>query len=288
MGTGATITSFTRSSGRITGITWNNHGSGYEVGDLITITQGTRTVSYQLLTDDVNSGALVDFADKALIGSTHRFTHSLALPASSFATPLSGLIDGNELARDVFALSLPETIASDDQITLTLTGGASLGCGQFIMGKLLSIGESASDNADISGLDFSRIETDILGNLTTETRAAVDIQTFDVILETDAEIAKMRELTHLLRGGAAGGLVGRRNRPSRQLRLRLLPKRPPDLRQRHRAPRIHRAAGSRVKGNPRRRITAGVLKEETQDENPCGPILPDPCLTRQPRATLPA
>ena len=87
-GYGATIATCTvNTDGEITGITWANAGGFYEVGDVLTLTQGRKQTSYTLLSADVQTGGWIQtLTGKALAADDEvgyqRYEIEIITPAS--------------------------------------------------------------------------------------------------------------------------------------------------------------------------------------------------------------
>jgi len=85
--------------------------------------------------------------------------------------------------------------------------GGLVSVGQLIVGPIWNIGKTATKGTGFSGVDFSFVEQDEFGDLTTVQRAATRLSTFDVLVENSTLLgfdARMRTL----RGGVAAVWVG--------------------------------------------------------------------------------
>lgn len=98
-----------------------------------------------------------------------------------------------------YLVDIPLTAASE-VLSITLAGGADLACGQIVLGYGVEIGEGVVGQSGIQVLDFSHVETDRYGNLTTVEREAVDVFTFDVL----SEVAKGSLLANVIRKQKGG------------------------------------------------------------------------------------
>jgi hypothetical protein len=101
---------------------------------------------------------------------------------------------------------LPAYGDAEITITATLTGGI-VSVGQFVVGPIWSVGVTKIGGTGFSGIDFSFVEQDEFGDLTTVQRAATRLSTFDVLLENRNLLAfdtRMRSL----RGGTAAVWIG--------------------------------------------------------------------------------
>ena len=88
-----------------------------------------------------------------------------------------------------------------------IRAGGSVSVGQFVVGPIWSVGSTAIKGTGFQGIDFSRIEQDEFGDLTTVKRAATRLSNFDVFLENSQLLgfdARMRSL----RGGTAAVWIG--------------------------------------------------------------------------------
>jgi len=134
---------------------------------------------------------------------------------SSLGASLSGLVEADAVERNAFLLDFPAAVQADDKITLELTGGAKLGCGQLIIGKLLQIGTDVPINSNVRSLDYSRLQSDVLGNLVEDRQASLDVRSFQTGLDTTAEQRQFRQLAYLLRRGSpAVWMIGEGTDPS--------------------------------------------------------------------------
>jgi hypothetical protein len=91
-------------------------------------------------------------------------------------------------------------------IEMEKSGGTVL-CGQIVMGDLLTIGTTTIGNTGFTGLDFSFVEQDDFGNLTTVRRAATRLSQFEVLMESTTLLGFDR-LMRELRGGVAAVWIG--------------------------------------------------------------------------------
>lgn len=99
----------------------------------------------------------------------------------------------------------------DAQITVTLDRlGATVGCGQIVVGELRTIGITQVGSTGFTGFDFSFVEQDPFGNLTTVKRAATRVSDFDVFLDSYTNLGFDR-LMRDLRGGNPAVWVGDRD-----------------------------------------------------------------------------
>ena len=124
-GSGAAIDSIAvDAQGRITGITWQDGGSGYAAGDTLTLTQGQGTMTYALLAADIASGVLQDLSGKTLAG-VHTFA-TTPVPVVSGGSGKGATIDSiavdaqGRITGIVWQAGDSGYVAGD---TLTLTQG---------------------------------------------------------------------------------------------------------------------------------------------------------------------
>jgi hypothetical protein len=93
----------------------------------------------------------------------------------------------------------------------TFTGN-NIGIGQICFGPIWEIGYAELGGATgFRGLDFSYVEVDEYGNLSTSKRAATSLHTYDIVLDTD-ETLGFRNRMQELRGGVPVVWVGDENR----------------------------------------------------------------------------
>lgn len=108
--------------------------------------------------------------------------------------------------RDSYITTLPYT-ATGDELHVTITGGENLACGQIVMGLGQGVGDTQPGKTGAEGLDFSGVETNVFGDLTTVRRAATNIHRFDIFMPAvcvNAFQAIMRDL----RGGRRALFIG--------------------------------------------------------------------------------
>ncbi|MEH6776111.1 MAG: hypothetical protein V7668_19465 [Cereibacter changlensis] len=85
--------------------------------------------------------------------------------------------------------------------------GGGVSAGQLVAGPVWTLGKTATRGTGFSGVDFSYVQQDEFGDLTTVRRAATRLSTFDVLMPNAALLgfdARMREL----RGGIAAVWIG--------------------------------------------------------------------------------
>ena len=118
---------------------------------------------------------------------------------SYFFTPITALTE--------FVLTdLPPYGDAEVTVTIEKAGGA-VKCGQIVLGAIRQAGDTGVENSGFSGLDFSFVEQDDFGDLTTVRRAATRLSQFDVFMDNSTLLgfdALMREL----RGGTAAVWIG--------------------------------------------------------------------------------
>lgn len=96
----------------------------------------------------------------------------------------------------------------DAQITATLDrSGSTVRCGQIVIGDLRQIGTTNIGETGFTGLDFSFVEQDDFGNLTTVRRAATRLSQFEVFMNNSTLLGFDR-LMRDLRGGRAAVWIG--------------------------------------------------------------------------------
>lgn len=96
----------------------------------------------------------------------------------------------------------------DAQITVTLDrAGATVRCGQIVMGALRAIGTTRIGNTGFTGFDFSFVEQDEFGDLTTVRRAATRVSDFEVLM-SNSTLLGFDRLMRDLRGGVAAVWIG--------------------------------------------------------------------------------
>ena len=101
---------------------------------------------------------------------------------------------------------LPAYGDAEITITVTLTGGI-VSVGQFVVGPIWNVGITKIGGTGFSGIDFSFVEQDEFGDLTTVQHAATRLSTFDVLMRNSSLLAfetRMRSL----RGGTAAVWIG--------------------------------------------------------------------------------
>lgn len=96
----------------------------------------------------------------------------------------------------------------DATVTITITrASGTVRCGQLLVGSVREIGEAVVGQTGFRGLDFSRVEQDEFGNLTTVRRAATRISDFEVFMPNSALLG-FDSLMRDLRGGVAAVWIG--------------------------------------------------------------------------------
>ena len=101
---------------------------------------------------------------------------------------------------------LPPYTSAVTKIEAIRTGG-NVSVGQFLVGPIWNVGSTAIKGTGFQGVDFSRVEQDEFGDLTTVQRAATRLSNFEVWLENSQLLgfdARMRTL----RGGTAAVWIG--------------------------------------------------------------------------------
>lgn len=103
-------------------------------------------------------------------------------------------------------LDIPPYIGSEVEITITRTGGTPK-CGQIVLGDLRDFGVTMAGGTRFSGIDFSFIEQDDFGDLTTVVRAATRLSDFDAFVSS-ARAAVFDRMMRSLRGGRPALWIG--------------------------------------------------------------------------------
>lgn len=96
---------------------------------------------------------------------------------------------------------------SGAEITITLTGGGDVECGQIVVGETRTIGETVFGGTSFNGLDFSFVQQDEFGDLTTVQRAATRVSNYEVVIPS-GYLLGFDNLMRSLRGGTAAVWVG--------------------------------------------------------------------------------
>ncbi|MDX5413411.1 MAG: hypothetical protein LPK02_10235 [Rhodobacterales bacterium] len=96
----------------------------------------------------------------------------------------------------------------DLEVTVTIDKpGATVRCGQIVIGGLREIGITKPENTGFTGLDFSYVQQDDFGDLTTVRRAATRLSQFEVLM-ANATLLGFDRLMRDLRGGVAAVWIG--------------------------------------------------------------------------------
>lgn len=96
----------------------------------------------------------------------------------------------------------------DSTATVTFTRtGANVSVGELVFGGVRSVGTTMVDNTGFTGLDFSFVQQDEFGDLTTVRRAATRIADFEVFLSS-RELLGFDSLMRALRGGVSAVWIG--------------------------------------------------------------------------------
>lgn len=96
----------------------------------------------------------------------------------------------------------------DSQLTITFDQpGDTVGVGQIVLGDLRTFGTTLVNNSGFTGLDFSLVQQDEFGDLTTVRRAATRISEFEVFFD-NATLLGFDTVMRTLRGGVAAVWVG--------------------------------------------------------------------------------
>lgn len=103
-------------------------------------------------------------------------------------------------------LDIPPYIGAEVEITITRTGGFPK-CGQIIVGELRDFGTTMAGGTRFSGFDFSFVEQDDFGDLTTVVRAATRLSDFDAFVPS-ARAAVFDRMMRDLRGGRPALWIG--------------------------------------------------------------------------------
>lgn len=94
----------------------------------------------------------------------------------------------------------------DAVFTVTFDATGDVGVGQLVIGSTRDLG-IADVESGFSGLDFSFVQQDDFGNLTTVRRAATRLSTFEVFCDTFTMLS-LDNLLRSLRGGVAAVWIG--------------------------------------------------------------------------------
>lgn len=92
------------------------------------------------------------------------------------------------------------------RLTLTRTGETA-SCGQFVFGPVIEVGETLAPGTGFRGYDFSFVEQNEFGDLTTVRRPATRVSDFEVHM-TNATLLGFDALMRALRGGVPVVWVG--------------------------------------------------------------------------------
>lgn len=96
----------------------------------------------------------------------------------------------------------------DAEITVTLDrAGSTVRCGQIVVGAVQNIGITKPENTGFTGLDFSFVEQDEFGDLTTVRRAATRLSQFEILM-SNSTLLGFDSLMRELRGGVAAVWIG--------------------------------------------------------------------------------
>lgn len=96
----------------------------------------------------------------------------------------------------------------DSQLTITFDQlGSTVGVGQIVLGDLRQFGTTLVNNSGFTGLDFSLVQQDEFGDLTTVRRAATRISEFEVFFD-NFTLLGFDTVMRGLRGGVAAVWVG--------------------------------------------------------------------------------
>lgn len=96
----------------------------------------------------------------------------------------------------------------DSQITITLDRfGADVRCGQIVLGPVRGVGTTRIGNTGFTGFDFSFVEQDEFGDLTTVRRASTRVSNFEVLM-SNSTLLGFDRLMRDLRGGVAAVWIG--------------------------------------------------------------------------------
>lgn len=116
-----------------------------------------------------------------------------------WTTPISDL-------SEVVLLDLPQFANAVITVSIDRLGG-NVSVGQVILGQVWDFGTTLFDGTQISGLDFSVVQNDEFGNLTTVQREATRLATFDVHVNA-FELLSFDARMRSLRGGVPAVFVG--------------------------------------------------------------------------------
>lgn len=95
----------------------------------------------------------------------------------------------------------------DATITVEFVGSGAVLCGQLVVGPIWDLGYVELGNTGFEGIDFSTVETDVYGNLTTVEREATTLHRFDIVLGAQQLLGfenRMRDL----KGGKRAVWIG--------------------------------------------------------------------------------
>lgn len=110
-----------------------------------------------------------------------------------------------ELSEFVFT-DLPPYSAAQVSVSISRTGG-DVSLGQVLMGPVFNAGTTLIGGTGFSGLDFSFVENDAFGNLTTVRRDATRLSSFDVLLPA-TQLLSFDTRMRSLRGGVPAVWIG--------------------------------------------------------------------------------
>jgi len=111
-----------------------------------------------------------------------------------------------ELLTEFVITDLPPY--GDAQIGVSISApDQSARCGQLVIGSLRDVGITRPENTGFTGLDFSFVEQDDFGNLTTVRRAATRLSQFEILM-SNSTLLGFDKLMRDLRGGVAAVWIG--------------------------------------------------------------------------------
>jgi hypothetical protein len=140
-------------------------------------------------------------------GATTVYDQTISLQDDSIVIDWLSYFFEPILRRDEFLIqSLPLYANATTTITLTNTG-ATVKAGQLIIGSTSELGETGIGNTDFSGVDFSYVNQDEFGDLTTVVRAATRANNFEVFVE-NSRLLYLDIIMRGLRGGVPAVWIG--------------------------------------------------------------------------------
>lgn len=110
---------------------------------------------------------------------------------------------------DIVFLDLPPYANAEIQVIISRTGETAF-CGQLVLGGRRYFGETTVDDSGLDGVDFSTVEQDIFGDLTTVKRAATRLNRYRIAVQS-SRLQLIARVMRNLRGGRPAIFVGSRD-----------------------------------------------------------------------------